>query len=219
MKPVVKFEPEAQPNVKLETPARPVLKLKAEPEAAINKTTLSKPVVDLEPRLGSVSSEDSGAAPVSRPKRATLPMSAPVAMPVTKLKLLPMLKPETDPNYDPFTPMESDSDQKHKALSEQTRITETQLSQKEINHYIGRIQAAVEKQWRIPVAIYNITDPLVEMTLQSGGQIQSLIILESSGNATLDASLIRAIQAAAAFDIPKEHFEYFRVNRIRFHPF
>ena len=130
-----------------------------------------------------------------------------------------MIKPETDPNYDPFSPMESDSDQKHGALSEQVRITEMQLSQKEISHYIGRIQAAVDKQWKIPVAIYNVTDPLVEMTLQPGGQIQSLVIVESSGNATLDTSLIRAIQAAAPFDIPKEHFEYFRVNRIRFHPF
>ena len=219
MKPVVKFKPASQPIVKLETPARPVLKLKAEPEAVIDKTTLSKPVADLEPKPVSVSNTDSGTVPVSRPKRATLPMSAPVAKPVTKLKLLPMVKPETDPNYDPFSPMESDSDQKYEALSKQARISETQLSQKEINHYIGRIQAAVEKQWRVPVAIYNITDPLVEMILQPGGQIQSLFILESSGNATLDTSLIRAIQAAAPFDIPKEHFEYFRVNRIRFHPF
>ena len=81
------------------------------------------------------------------------------------------------------------------------------------------MRAAVEKQWKIPVAIPGIKNPLVEMVLQPNGQIKSLIILEGSGNATLNASLIRAIRAAAPFAVPKEQFEYFRVNRIRFHPF
>jgi len=221
-KPVVRFKPATHPGGRQDTAAKPVLTLKAEPEATVDMAVMTEPRIDMEPRP----------VPMSRPKSAALPKPAlkPEAAPMAKLKLLPMAKPETDPNYDPFAPLESASDQKHrhktvttKALdlfqSELARITEKHLSQQEINSYIGRMQAAVERHWKIPVAIDNVKDPLVEMVLQPGGHIQSLIILESSGNAALNASLIRAIQAAAPFELPKEQFEYFRVNRIRFHPF
>jgi TonB family protein len=232
IKPVVKFEPAAQPLLRLHTPAKPVLKLKAEAIAVMDMKALSEPVLDMEP--GPVTNVNADPVPVSRPKPAALPRpvlkarSASMIKSVTKL--LPMAKPETDPNYDPFAPMESATDQQRSPgtgtietldsfQSELARITGKQLSQKEINRYIGRIQAAVEKHWKVPVAVGNVTDPLVEMVLQPSGHIRSLIILESSGSAALNASLIRAIQAAAPFELPREQFEYFRVNHIRFHPF
>lgn len=234
MKPVIKFEPAAQAVVRLETPAKPVLKLKAEPIAVMDMEALSQPIVDMEPRPVPVTSADSGPLPLSRPKQVSLPKSAlkslaaSMAKPVVKLR--PIAKPETDPNYDPFAPMESATDRQRRPKAEKiesldsfqsalTRITERRLSQKEIDRYIARIQAAVERHWKVPVATENITDPLVEMVLQPSGHIRSLMILESSGNAALNASLIRAIQAAAPFELPKEQFEHFRVNRIRFHPF
>ncbi len=226
MKPVAKFEPAVRSTVRLEAPAKPVLKLRADPA---DMKALSEPVINMEPKPVPVINAGSIPRPISKLKTSILPKPAlksvvvPITKQVTKIKIPLIAKPETDPDYDPFSPMKSDSDKELEALdsfqSELPRITEKQLSQKEINRYIGRIQAAVEKQWKIPVAIYNIKDPLVEMILQPGGQIQLLRILESSGNTTLDTSLIRAIHAAAPFEIPKEQFEYFRVNRIRFHPF
>jgi TonB family protein len=235
MKPVVKFEPAAQPMVRLQTPAKPVLKLKAEPIAVMDMKALSEPVLDMEPRPVPVNNVNTVPVPISRPKpAAALPRPAlnagPASMVKLAMKLLPMAKPETDPNYDPFAPMESTTDQQRSPgtktietlgpfQSELAKISEKQLSRKEIARYIGRIQAAVEKHWKIPVTVGNVTDPLVEMVLQPSGHVRSLIILESSGSTTLNASLIRAIQAAAPFELPREQFEYFRVNRIRFHPF
>lgn len=224
MKPVTKFEPTTQPQVRVQTTAKPVLKLKAEPMAVMDMKALSEPVPDMDPVPVSV----------AKPKAAALPRPAPKAGPALRvqptIKLLPMAKPETDPNYDPFAPMESATDQQQNAAaeavetpgplqSELARSSEKQLSKKEIARYIERMQAAVEKHWKIPVTVGNVTDPLVEVVLQPSGHIQSMIILESSGSATLNASLIRAIHAAAPFELPREQFEYFRINRIRFHPF
>ncbi len=234
MKPADTFEPAAQPRVRLQTPAKPVLKLKAQPVAVMDMKALSEPVPDMELRPAPVNNVNSGPVPISRPKPAALPRPAPNAGPASMakpvIKLLPMAKPETDPNYNPFAPLESATDQQRSPGTESNettdsfqpelaRISEKQLSQKEIARYIGRIQAAVEKHWKIPVTVGNVTDPLVEMVLQPSGHIQSVLILESSGSETLNASLIRAVQAAAPFELPREQFEYFRVNRIRFHPF
>ena len=234
MKPVVKFEPAAQAQMRLRTPAKPVLKLKAEPIAVMDMKALSEPVLDMDPGLVPVKQANAGPVSISRPKPAALPRPAPKAGPASMvkpiIKLLPMAKLETDPNYDPFAPMESATDQQRRPSTEAieipgslqpelARTSEKQLSQKEIARYIGRMQAAVEKHWKIPVTVGNVTDPLVEMVLQPSGHIQSMIILESSGSAALNASLIRAIQAAAPFELPREQFEYFRINRIRFHPF
>jgi outer membrane biosynthesis protein TonB len=230
MKPVARFKAAIQPVVRLKTTAKPVLKLKTEPDAVVDMGTMPKPAIDdMEPRPVPVINVGSGSVPISRLKPAALSkpalkaISAPMAKPVLKPELPPIVKPrpETDENYDPFAPLESATTQQHRPpfQSEADRITAKQLSQREIDHYIGRMQTAVEKQWKIPVAVHSIKDPLVEMILQPGGKIQSLIILESSGNDAIDVSLIRAIKAAAPFELPKQQFEYFRTNRIRFHPF
>ena len=93
-----------------------------------------------------------------------------------------------------------------------------ELSDKEKDRYMALIQAAVQEQWKVPANLGNAVDPLVEMRLTSNGQVESVSILESSGSAALDASLIRAIRAAAPFELPARQFEFFRVNRMRFHP-
>jgi outer membrane biosynthesis protein TonB len=234
MKPVIKFKLATQPLARLQNPAKPVLKLKAEPVAAMDMEALSEPVLNMESRPVPVTHVNSGPVSSSRQKLTTLPKPVPKAVPASAIqpvvKLLPMARLEIDPNYDPFAPLESATDQQrspgagniemHDSFqSELARITEKQLSQKEIARYIGRIRAAVERHWKIPVAVENIKDPLVKMILQPSGQIQSLIILESSGSDAIDVSLIRAVKAAAPFELPKQQFEYFRVNRIRFHPF
>jgi TonB family protein len=93
-----------------------------------------------------------------------------------------------------------------------------QMSAKEIDQYIARIQAAVQQQWKVPASLGNVSDPLVEMRLLPTGHIESITILEGSGSAVLDASLIRAIRAAAPFILPQKQYEFFHVNRMRFHP-
>jgi len=160
-------------------------------------------------------------AKLEHPKRVTKP---------SHQKPKPEVKPETKPKpskhqaddaFDPFAPVESASDVKETAATSQPELADIagkQLSQQEMDRYIAMIQAAVQRNWKVPASVNYEQDPLVEMRLLPNGSVESIRILEGSGNAALDASLIRAIQAAAPFTLPQQQFEAFRVNQIRFHP-
>jgi len=129
-----------------------------------------------------------------------------------------------DADFDPFAPVASKSDVKatHKkprtTRPELADLAGKQLSRNEKERYIAFMQAAVQRHWKVAISASKFSDPLVEMKLLPSGDIASLRILESSGNQALDASLIRAIKAAAPFELPRQQFEFFRLNRIRFHP-
>jgi len=152
-----------------------------------------------------------------------------VLPPVLKPKPEAVVKPKpvktkvVEPDYDPFAPVESTSNKKStKPRSMPTPdiadIMGKQLSKNEIERYIAMMQAAVQQHWKVPGGISeNASDPLVEMILRRDGSLVKVDILESSGDATLDQTLITAIQAAAPFNLPSQQFESFRVNRIRFH--
>ncbi len=129
--------------------------------------------------------------------------------------------PKAQEAFDPFAPLASSTDRKTPARaprSELANLAGKQLSKQEMNRYIVLIQAAVQRHWKVPASLSHISDPLVEMRLQPDGSVASVKLLESSGSQTLDNSLIRAIHAAAPFQLPRKQFEFFRINRIRFHP-
>ncbi len=132
---------------------------------------------------------------------------------------------KADRNFDPFAPVASTTDRS----AESTRQASTsrpdianlmgqQLSRNEIERYIALMQAAVQEQWKVAASSGKVSDPLVEMELAPNGSVVSVKILESSGNELMDNSLVRAIHAATPFQLPKAQFEYFRLNKIRFHP-
>lgn len=123
--------------------------------------------------------------------------------------------------FDPFAPLQSDSDIKTNKSSspDMADIMGKQLSQQEIDRYIAMMQQAVQRRWKVPSGVESDTpDPLVEMVLNRDGSVASVRIIETSGNAALDQTLISAIYAAAPFQIPAEQFEVFRSNQIRFRP-
>lgn len=164
--------------------------------------------------------------PVMKPKPVPKPKPAPVTRPKPVAK--PAARPKTkaaskaDDHFDPFAPVSSSTD--HSSAHAQTTRPELadlagkQLSTSEKEHYIALMQAAVQEHWKVPASTGSFTDPLVEMELLPNGDIASVNILESSGSALLDASLVRAIRAAAPFQVPAQQFEFFRVNNLRFHP-
>jgi len=158
-------------------------------------------------------------AKLEHPKPAAKPRPQ---KPKPEIKPDAKLKPgkQKAEEFDPFAPVESSSDVKEASTSqpELADIAGKQLSQQEMDRYIAMIQAAVQRNWKVPASVNYDQDPLVEMRLQPSGEVAGVRILESSGNAALDASLIRAIQAAAPFTLPQQQFEAFRINTIRFHP-
>lgn len=170
-----------------------------------------------------------------KPKPKPKPEVKPVARPKPKPKARPAPRPKpVEDNFDPFAPMASPTDRRSRSRTTAKNPTEAlqakttrpeladiagqQLSRNEIERYIAMMQAAVQEQWKVPASLGNVRDPLVEMRLHSDGRVESVTILESSGSDLLDASLERAIHAAAPFQLPRKQFEFFRVNRLRFHP-
>lgn len=159
--------------------------------------------------------------PKSRPKHVEKrrPTEKPALKPPAKHA--PARKARPVEHFDPFKPLESPSDVKSSAPRVNSRSSDVfagQLSKQEINRYIALIQQAVQQHWRVPAVLGQVRDPLVEMVLNPDGNVARVKVLESSGNAALDASLIRAIESAAPFQVPTREFELFRDNKIRFHP-
>jgi len=148
----------------------------------------------------------------------------PIIKPKPVKKSIAKKAAKVDANFDPFAPVTSKSDVKevtkkaHTSRPELADLAGKQLSRSEKERYIALMQAAVQRHWKVAISASKFSDPLVEMKLLPSGSIASLRMLESSGNQALDASLIRAIKAAAPFELPRQQFEFFRLNRIRFHP-
>jgi len=166
-----------------------------------------------------------------KPEIKPKPVVKPKPKPALRLKPKPVLKHKTklkpksrvEDNFNPFKPMESSTDvesapKTSPKAAQVAQVFQGQLSKQEINHYIARIQAAVQSHWKVPNIGKDVRNPLVEMVLNPDGSVRKVRILESSGSAALDASLIRAIEAASPFQVPREQFELFRNNKIRFHP-
>jgi len=157
------------------------------------------------------------------PKRHVKPAPKRKPAPKPRVKLKPAHKPAIrgDRNFDPFKPLESETNRQTepaRTSPEAARVFQGQLSRQEMNRYVAMIQTAVQQHWKVPNIGKHVHDPLVEMILSPDGSVREIHILESSGNAALDASLIRAIEAASPFQVPREQFELFRNNKIRFHP-
>ncbi|MES0371254.1 MAG: TonB family protein [Mariprofundaceae bacterium] len=158
--------------------------------------------------------------PAVKQKRKKLkPKQTPV------LKLEPKSKKPAkvvEDDFDPFAPMQSQTDIKTPKKALRDDIIDTmgkQLSKQEINSYVAMMQKAVQNKWKVPAGVDSSTpDPLVEMILNRNGTVASARIIESSGNASLDQTLISAIYAAAPFQLPKQQFEVFRTNQLRFRP-
>jgi len=200
-KPVKHQQAKVKPKVKAKPIVKP--KPKPKPKAIVKpKPKPKKPVAKVKAKP----------APVIKPK----PSKKPVAKKAVKAKV--------EDNFDPFAPLASTTDRTVSTKKASTSRPELanlmgkQLSSSEKEHYIALMQAAVQEHWKLAVSAGTFTDPLVEMQLLPSGAVASVKILESSGNHTIDASLIRAIKAAAPFEVPRQQFEFFRINRIRFHP-
>jgi len=192
--------------------AKPKPKVKTKPK--IKKTAI-KPKPKPKPKKPAVKFK-----PKPVPKPAHIAKPKVIKKAVAKKKTAARVKD----NFDPFAPLASSTDRAPSAKKASTSRPELanlmgkQLTRSEKERYIALMQAAVLEHWKLAVSSAKFTDPLVEMHLLPNGAVVSVKILESSGNNALDASLIRAIKAAAPFELPRQQFEFFRVNRIRFHP-
>ncbi|MDX8412501.1 MAG: TonB family protein [Mariprofundales bacterium] len=134
-----------------------------------------------------------------------------------------------EPSFDPFAPQQSSSDttaaKPHKQKRKQMVAPHTSqrltrgMTNQEINRYITRIQRQVQNQWKVPAkSPRQINDPEVLLKLNRDGSIAQITISTPSGDPRMDQSLLKAVRAAAPFDLPANNFDLFRINSITFHP-
>ncbi|WP_051938195.1 TonB family protein [Ghiorsea bivora] len=186
--------------------------------------TKNKPKIKPKAKLKTKPKAKQKTKPRPTPKPRKKPKVALVAKPSPKPKKKKVIE---EPDYDPFTPLESapepqeKSAPKPKTNSKQVLqdLLQGQLSEQELNRYILGMQKAVERQWKVPMEMMDKVKPaLVSLTLAPTGDVLKVTILESSGSAMLDDSLRKAIYAAAPFELPAKQFELFKNNTIRFYP-
>ena len=143
-----------------------------------------------------------------------------------KQKATPKLKPKAkkkapaEEAFDPFAPVQSESDVTAKSVRNDMADTiGKQLSAQEIERYIAMMKQAIQDRWKVASDVGKVTNPLVEVVLSPNGKVVSARIIDSSGNPSLDQSLLTAIYAAQPYQVPpRTQFEPFRVNNIWFEP-
>ncbi len=158
--------------------------------------------------------------PPQRPRRALPPKKTPAQARIpTRTK--PKPKPDIPPAAPLVAPLEpsaaSSATDVAPAVSSMAHEATATLSSQEIARYLARMRARIEAAWNPPPGPF-ARDPEIELRLFPNGRVRAVRILVSSGNEALDASLVRAVYAAAPFPLPPVGYEAFLINRIRFHP-
>jgi colicin import membrane protein len=105
------------------------------------------------------------------------------------------------------------------AAAQQQQSVENQI----VGQYMGLIQDLVSRSWTRPPGARNGMTAVVELRLTPTGEVVDRRIIQSSGNAAFDSSVLAAVDRVGTFselqDMPPSVFErYFRVFNLVFSP-
>lgn len=89
-----------------------------------------------------------------------------------------------------------------------------------VNQYVGLIDAKVRRNWILPPTSRAGLSCVVQVQLMPSGDVVSVQIVQSSGDAAFDRSVEAAVFRAAPLPLPPEPalFESFRTLQFRFEP-
>jgi colicin import membrane protein len=89
-----------------------------------------------------------------------------------------------------------------------------------INQYVGLIVGKVQRNWIQPPSSRIGLSCLVQVQLMPGGDVASVQIVQSSGDAAFDRSVEAAVYRAAPLPLPPDAglFDSFRVLQFKFAP-
>ncbi len=91
----------------------------------------------------------------------------------------------------------------------------------EILQYQSLIQQTVKRYWIRPPSARNDMVVMLNIQLLPGGELKTVGIDESSGNAAFDRSAVLAVEKAGRFSVPSDPVlfdRHFRVFKMRFKP-
>ncbi len=118
-------------------------------------------------------------------------------------------------------------EQRRKAEAEKKRQDELRRQQERerlsrgiVNKYVALIAQKIERIWRQPLDAPRDLQCKIDIRLRSTGEVISVKIAESSGNASFDRSVETAVRRASPLPVPKDSviFKEFEVMRLRFEP-
>lgn len=166
--------------------------------------------------------------PAAKPK----PKPAPKVVPKPKPKPKPApAKPKVEAKPEPKPePKVSDAERAARdrarldaLIAEENAAIETATAGELAASFAALIQSTVVNYWSRPPSARNGMEALLSIQLIPTGEVVSVQILESSGNAAFDNSAVNAVQKAGAFpelqQLPSREFEKsFRRFRLLFRP-
>lgn len=93
--------------------------------------------------------------------------------------------------------------------------------QDEVQEFIGLIQQTISRNWVRPPSARTGMVVTLRINLLPGGELNSVNVIESSGNPAFDRSALAAVQKAGRFPVPNDPVKfdrYFRSLKLRFNP-
>ena len=169
----------------------------------------------------------------SKPKaKAAKPAAAAVSKPRAKPKPKPQAKPnQSPPKPEPVEPRKPTAEERAEAAREELALAmaaedellEAATDEQLTASYIGLIARAVEENWSRPPSARNDMEAELLLQLIPTGEVVSVTLADSSGNAAFDRSAIMAVRKAERFpelqQLEARLFERnFRRLRLKFKP-
>ena len=102
---------------------------------------------------------------------------------------------------------------RERAAREQAAARASALAQ-----YIGRIQAKVKSNWILPQDLQGNPEAVFSVVQLPNGEILSVRLLKSSGNAGYDAAVERAILKSSPLPLPTAREDFSRELKLTFRP-
>lgn len=174
--------------------------------------------------------------PKPQPKLVSKPKPKPKPKPVEKVKPKPLVKPEKakpvpQPKVEPKPELKSEpritpdelAALARAELVESAAAEQTATADEMAASYAALIQQTVVGYWSRPPSARNGMETLLAIQLIPTGEVVSVEILQSSGNAAFDNSALNAVNKAGAFPelqkLPTREFnKTFRRFRLLFKP-
>ncbi len=164
------------------------------------------------------------AQPKPQPKPAPKPKPEPKAEPKPQPKAEPKPEPKPEPKISDEELARIARQDLARAISAENEALEAAATADELaNSYAALIQQTVVGYWSRPPSARNGMEAELRLQLVPTGEIVSVTVIRSSGNAAFDRSAVNAVNKAGSFpelrNLPTEEFERtFRRFRLIFRP-
>jgi len=149
-----------------------------------------------------------------------------------KPKPKPEVKPKPDPNFEKRLREQVAQEQKVLDQQRQERELRELLARKQaeaeraqaaartkaLNEYIARIQAKVRGSWILPQNIQGNPEAIFDVVQLPTGEVLSIRLVKSSGNAAYDAAVERAILKSSPLPLPASRELFSRELKLTFRP-